>query len=139
VAEFVAGTAASLFARLFGSFLDRRRARLLVHRALLLPNGPECFFFNITNLSKGREIELTHVWLDTVPQIPVNNPARRLPVRLRPDQSWETWIEVSMVPPTLHPSVYDVGRARLSTAHVLKSSPNVDVPRSGAVPGDSMG
>lgn len=113
----------------------RRRVRLTVHRAVFTSNGLECFFINATNLSENQELEVTHVWLDTHPQIPVLQRDRPLPRRLKPNESWETWIEVSQVPADLHESIYTLARARLSHGQILKSKKNADVPETGEVPG----
>jgi hypothetical protein len=41
--------------------------RLTVHRAHFLRSLRECFFVNVTNLSRSREIEITHVGFDSTP------------------------------------------------------------------------
>lgn len=115
--------------------LVRRRLRFTVHRAAFLPNGRQAFFLNATNLSKDREIELTHVWLSSSPPIAALQPERPLPKRLKPDETWETWIYADAVPIDLHESVVNLARARLSTGKQVKAKPNVDVPRIGVVPG----
>ena len=117
--------------------LVRRHLRFTVHRAAFLPSGPQAFFLNATNLSKDREIEVTHVWLASSPPIAALQPERPLPKRLRPDETWETWIYVDEVPVHLHESVVDLARARLSTGKQVKAKLNVDVPPMGAVPGSS--
>lgn len=115
--------------------LMRRRLRFTVHRAAFLPSGRPAFFLNATNLSKDREIELTHVWLASSPPIPALQPERPLPRRLKPDETWETWIYADAVPIALHDSVVDLARARLSTGKQLRAKPNIDVPPIGVVPG----
>jgi hypothetical protein len=118
------------------AFLGRRRLRLTVHRAFFLPSGPECFFINATNLSRDREIEVTHIWIDTQPEMtPVLNPQRPLPVRLRPDETWETWFPVAALPTTHHDQVFTLARARLSTGSVIRSRRNRSVLGTGIVPG----
>ena len=113
----------------------RRRVRLTLHRASFCNTGRECYFFTVTNVSHDREIEVTHVWIDGPTQIPAIQPDRPLPKRLKPDESWETWIDVAKVPPTLQGDVFTLGRARLSTGKIVKSEWNKDVPQSGFVPG----
>ncbi len=120
---------------LLSVFGGLRRVRLLVHQATLLPTGEECFFLNITNLSGSRDIEVTHVWFDTMPQVHVLNPARPLPRRLRPDESWETWVPVGYLPTSDWNRIFKLGRARLSSGRVLKSRENRAVPPGGIIPG----
>src|SRR5438046_3169512 len=69
-------------------WIDKRELRVTVHKASFGANGTPHFFVNITNLSRNRELEITHVWFDLNPQIPVMPPQRRLPKRLRPDEAW---------------------------------------------------
>jgi len=115
--------------------LDRRRLRFTVHRAAFVPSGREAFFLNATNLSKDREIELTHVWLACSPPIAALQPERPLPKRLKPDETWETWIYADAVPRNLHEAVFDLARARLSSGKELKAKLNLGVPPVGTVPG----
>jgi hypothetical protein len=117
------------------AYIQRRRLRLTVHRAFFVATELECFFINATNLSRDREVELTHIWFDTQPSIPVLNPQRPLPRRLRPDETWETWLPVAALPNTLHDQVFTLARARLSTGSVIRSRENRNVPEAGTVPG----
>lgn len=117
------------------AFGGRRKVRLTVHRAFFVAAKRECFFVNVTNLSKDRELEITHVWFDCKPQIAVLQQDRMLPKRLKPDETWETWIDVSKIPSKLHESAYTLGRARLSSGRIIKSSKNIDVPEAGIIPG----
>ena len=132
---------AALFAvpmRLWDLATGRRQVRFLMHRATFLasPSTPECYFLNLTNLSRDREVEVTHIWVETATSdIHVLQPDRPLPVRLKPDESWETWIDVSNLPPDLGESVFKMGRARLSSGRVIKSRRNKKVPPFGAIPG----
>ena len=138
----------------FGWLLELvRRYRVRAHRAeFWLPQGelPEdsgftrtgtvtvdtvtCLFINVTNLSPRREVEVTHVWVETDPPTQVLNPDRPLPARLRLDESWETWIELSRLPGDLQ-EVERQARVRLSNGTVLKSRLSRDVPPAGYVPG----
>jgi hypothetical protein len=115
--------------------LVRRRLRFTVHRAAFLNTGREAFFLNATNLSKEREVELTHVWLASSPPIAAIQPERPLPKRLKPDETWETWIYTDQIPLPLRKSVVSLARARLSTGKQVKAQPNLDGPPIGAVPG----
>jgi len=125
----------SLFGRLVGLILDRRQVRFTAHPGVLLSSNSQCLFLSLTNTSRTREVVVTHVYLDTRPQIPVDNPERSLPVRLAPDEPWETWIELNRIPAHLHARLIELGRARLSTGRVVKARPNPEVPESGVVAG----
>lgn len=116
-------------------FGDRRIIRFTVHRAFFMRSGRECFFLNVTNLSRTREIEITHVWFDTAPKVSALEPDRPLPKRLKPDESWETWIDAARLPAESHESAFRLGRLRLSTGTVIRSKKNKNVPPQGAVPG----
>jgi hypothetical protein len=54
----------------------RRHVRVLVHRAFFLPESPWYYFVTVVNLS-SREIQITHIWFDTNPQVHIVNPAAR--------------------------------------------------------------
>jgi len=99
--------------KVFAAFGDRRKIRFTVHRGFFVVNGNECFFLNLANLSRNRDIEITHVYMDCGEQIHALHSDRLLPKRLRPDESWETWVEVQRVPTSLHDTAYTLGRARL--------------------------
>ena len=107
--------------------------RLTVHRALFLPEGPECYFINATNIGSYGEIEVTHVWFETAPPVYVIQPDRPLPKRLKPQETWETWLRVDSL--DSRQDVFVLARARLSTGIVVSSLKNVDVPLYGSVPG----
>lgn len=113
----------------------QRHVQVLTHRASLLPNGPECYFINVTNLSPQRSIEVTHVWMACSTQIHVLNVMRPLPHRLEPDASWETWIQVSVLPESCRDNAFKLARVRLSDSKVLRSQKNLNVPAAGFVPG----
>jgi hypothetical protein len=114
---------------------NRRVVRFTVHRAFFARSDRECFFLNVTNLSRTREIEITHIWFDTTPQISALEPDRPLPKRLKPDESWETWIDVARLPAESRESAFRLGRLRVSTGAVIKSKKNANVPPQGTVPG----
>src|SRR5262245_4825130 len=92
---------------------DRRVIRLTVHRAIFVHTLEDCFFVNVTNLSKTRELEITHIWFDCEPQVPALQVDRMLPKRLKPEETWETWVEAKRIPAHLHNSAYTLARARL--------------------------
>jgi hypothetical protein len=92
----------------------------------------------VTNLSRDRGVEVTHVWFDTEPPVHVLLAERPLPVRLRSDESWETWVEAGKLwdrPSVASPSHPEtLARVRLSSGKVVKSRPNRHVPSMGFVP-----
>jgi hypothetical protein len=114
----------------------RRSARLLVHRSYL-PTGRECYFLNVTNLSRDRTIEVTHVWFATDPLVPALPTDRPLPKTLKPDENWETWVEADRLP-ALGESLFTLGRARLSTGRVIWSKKNEHLPSAGTIPGGGV-
>jgi hypothetical protein len=114
----------------------KQSLRVLCHRAFFLPNGPECYFINVTNLSLGRDAVVTHVWIESGDQIQILNPSRTLPRRLGPEDTWETWIEVGRLPISIRENAFTLARVRLSNGRVIKSKKNENVPTSGYVAGN---
>ena len=112
------------------AFFNHRRLRVLVHRGYF-GSDEECFFVNLTNLSSTHHLEVTDVWFQGDCQVSVLQPLRPLPVRLEPQQSWETWIPVADVPPIVLPEALTLARVRLSNGAVVRSKPNIDVPNYG--------
>jgi len=113
----------------------KQLVRVLCHRAFFLPNGPECYFINVTNLSLQRDAEVTHVWIESGNEIPVLNLSRPLPRRLRPEETWETWIEVERLPIPVREDAFKLARVRLSNGRIIKSKKNENVPIAGYVAG----
>jgi hypothetical protein len=120
---------------LWSAFGAWRRVRVKVHRAILLRDQRDCYFINVTNCSQSKDVVITHIWFDSNPKVHVMNPDRPLPVRLKPDEPWETWVEASRLPPEERSKAYNLGRARLSTGKVIKSKENKGVPSIGDIPG----
>lgn len=118
--------------------LPSTKLRFTVHRAAFLPNGPECFFLNATNLMANSDLEVTHIWLSTSPEVHVIHGDRPLPKRLKPQETWETWIRVDQVPGAELDAVFDLARARLSTGEIIHSKRNDGVPSYGTVPGGAI-
>lgn len=116
-------------------FSGRRHVRVFVHSAEFINTHKLCFFINITNLSRNREVEITHVWIKCGCQIPVIQRNRPLPKRLKPDETWETWIEMDKVPRECWDDAYELARVRLSTGVVIYSKKNTTIPNTGNVPG----
>jgi len=134
-------------------FLNRRRVRVAVHVGNffgdIVPSGREEMyfthavkkddakqvFFDVTNLSGKREIEVTHVWLATSPTVSALPEQRPLPKRLKPDESWGSWVCLDDVPPNSRNDVWKFARVRLSTGRTIKAVENKDVPPEGYFPG----
>ena len=114
--------------------------RIRTHMAqFVAPGGPAgevALFINVTNVSLSQEAELTHVWVEgPSAQVPPDHLERPLPVRLRPKQSWETWVTLDSL---LAAGIADAGnsaRARLSDGRVIKGKPDKSVPHFDHVPG----
>ena len=117
-------------------FGEKRRVRVLTHRATLLNSRQECLFINVTNLSKTRDIEVTHVYLELPGGMRhVLQQSRQLPKRLSADESWETFLDVDQVLADLGEQVFTMARVRLSAGKIVKSLKNESVPSAGIVPG----
>jgi hypothetical protein len=93
----------------------------------------ECFFIKVTNLSPQREVEVTHIWFATDPEKHLMNFERPFPVRLRLDETFETWIPVSEVPPGVDRERRV--RVALSSGEVFRSRLNENVPPVGFIAG----
>src|SRR6266542_4409659 len=106
----------------------RRRVSVLVHEAAFFAPDPSTrsvrwsephYFVKVTNLSDGRDIEITHVWFDGKPQVHLMIPERPLPARLSPDKTWEGWVRLADV--AYIPDVQWAARVRLSNTKVVRS------------------
>jgi hypothetical protein len=73
---------------------------------------------------------LTPNWFDTKPQFHVDIGHYR---RLRPDETYETWVPVADLPD--EPEVEWLGRVRLSSGKIVKSILHYDVPPFGLTAG----
>jgi hypothetical protein len=51
------------------ALLNRRRIRVLVHRAVLEDKQKEAFFITVTNLTLDREIVITNIWFNSNPRV----------------------------------------------------------------------
>ena len=116
-------------------FQKLRRIRVQAHRGVLLGIDEPCLFINATNLSSTRDVEVTHVWLETDPRIHVLNPERPLPKRLKPDEPWETWLPLASIPERYRESAVHLGRVHLSSGKTLRTVYRRRVPEAGWVPG----
>jgi hypothetical protein len=113
---------------------NRRRVRVLVHLGFFMGQAPPYFYFvKVTNLSQSRDIEITHVWFATDPPVHLLLPERPLPARLRPDETWEGWVDAAAVGQAS--DIERVGRVRLASGKTVKSRRNKDVPPIGYIAG----
>lgn len=111
--------------------------RLLAHPAVFAGSVRLALFVNATNLSETTDRVVTHVWIEGPPKVYAENPRRPLPKRLKPQETWETWIELGSMPrELLTRDLPWLARARLSTGEVVCGVPNESVPESGWVPGE---
>ena len=60
---------------------------------------------------------------------------RKLPYRLKPEESWETWVKLSDIPDDILNNINKLARVRLSNGKILKSKANRNIPNEGYVPG----
>ena len=120
----------------------RRRVKVLVHQAVFFGRDPATgrtigsephYFVKVTNLSETRRLKSPISGSTEIPQVHLMNPARPLPARLRPDETWEDWVRVADV--THVSKVERAFRIRLSNTQVIKSRPNKDVPPVGYLAG----
>lgn len=94
--------------------------------------GDKCLFINITNLSRN-DVEVTHIWFATSPRTHFLQPEHELPVRLRPDESHEVWIQAEKLGGDAE-KIESLPRVQLSTGRTLKSKPRKNVPERGYIP-----
>ena len=120
---------------LFKLFELRQSARVRCHRTVFMPDGPECRFINLSNLSPKRDFGITHAYLDCPGRLPVLNPQRLLPRRLQPEASRETRIGTSRLPAAVRDNACELARVRLSNGRIVSSIRNEDVPDAGCVSG----
>jgi hypothetical protein len=91
------------------------------------------YFVKVTNLSQNRDIVISHVWFEADPPVHLVRPERPLPARLRPAETWESWVDAAAL---AHASnIEEAGRVRLSNGRTVKSRPNDDVSPIGYVAG----
>jgi serine/threonine protein kinase len=111
--------------------------RLAVHIAAFFASTRVALFINATNLSPTLEREVTHIWVEAEPRIHVMNDKRPLPKRLKPQETWETWIALQELPPQLllEDRLHTHVRARLSTGEIISADINESVPEEGFIPG----
>jgi hypothetical protein len=132
--EWLVSSVVGVAVWIFEFIRGQPRVSFRTHRGVLERVG-ECYFFTVINRSRNRDIVLTHVWVQSRPEVHIIQPARPLPRRLSPDEPWETWVCVSALPADVRDDAYTLGRAKLSSGKVLKSVRDRDVPAVGFVPG----
>jgi hypothetical protein len=115
-----------------GTTLQPPSVRLLAHRAFFDGNSVEHFFVKIVNMTPDADVEVTHVWYQNGRRVDILS--RPLPVRLRPSETWETYIPVSNLPADA--DAFHYFHALISTGEVFTSAVNRDVPPRGYVAGD---
>jgi hypothetical protein len=128
----VAGT---ILSAIVASYRDKIRVRVLMHQAYWDRSTVPYLFIKVTNFSRSRDVEVTHVWLATEPKTHVVRNERPLPTRLRPLETWETWVERHSVPAEDRERPYKLGRVRLSGGETFRSRENESVPEFGHVAG----
>lgn len=106
--------------------------RVLAHRGYLVGETVERFFIKIVNTTPDAEVEVTHVWYQDGQRVEhiLNRP---LPVRLRPNETWETFERVANIPQD--PDVFRHFHVALSTGERFTSEHNANVPSVGYVAG----
>ena len=98
--------------------------------------GKAALFINVANVSLSQDAEITHVWIETAAgQVAPDHDERPLPVRLKPKQTWETWITVGAILAAEPKGADKAARVRLSDGRVVKGKPDSQIPHSGHVPG----
>ena len=120
---------------LLTAFGGLRRVRVLVHLGAHLTNGEIAYFVKVVNLSATRDVEVTHVWLEAEPVVPLVREDRPLPIRLQPDQTWEIWLPIKRVPLHLLAAAPTRFRVQLSNGSIFKSKPNKAIPSVGYIAG----
>jgi hypothetical protein len=92
----------------------------------------ESIFITVTNASHDRDIEVTHVWLDTTPPLHIHD--RALPVRLKHSARWETAVPISDLPVGTT-DVELLARCQITPDDkIIKSRPRKNVLPVGTVP-----
>jgi len=114
------------------------RLRVTVHVGTFVKTNTVCCFINVTNLASS-DVEVTHVWMESSPPTFPATDERPLPRRLKPQESWETWIPLGeLVARIESEELYRLGRVRLSTGTVVSSVRNDSVPARGSVAGGAI-
>lgn len=105
-----------------------------IHRAgLLLADGQraDAYFLNVFNASPERDVQVTHVWIETEPKVVVMT--KPLPVDVKAGRQWETFVEVAALPAGAT-GIERLGRVQLADGKVVESVARENVPPAGAIP-----
>jgi len=103
---------------------------LTVHKAYFLGHKDEVYFICATNHSDS-DLEVTHLWVGDDQRVHILT--RPLPKRLRPQETFETFLAVQDVPLHENENPFSLVRARLSTGEIVVSRENTEVPTQGFV------
>ncbi len=106
--------------------------RVLVHKARFLNDPIQHFFIKIVNGTRDAEVEVTHVWYENDTES-VEILTAPLPRRLKPSETYETWVPVSDI--SEHDDIFQHFRVMVSTGEVFTSQQNVNVRPKGFVAG----
>ena len=105
--------------------------KVLAHSAYFIGNPVEYFFIKLVNITPEVDVEVTHVWYKNGCRVDILS--RPLPVRLRPNETWETYVATSIIPHDVEALQHF--HALISTGEVFASEHNKDVPSTGYVAG----
>jgi hypothetical protein len=126
----------AFFGRLFGKAVSLARfVEVESHVGSFPGRGLICQFVRVTNRSINRKAVLTHVWFELGVEVPVLNDERPMPYVLPPEEVWETWLRLELIPEPLRISAATLARVRLSDGTVLWSKPTKHVSEAGFVAG----
>jgi hypothetical protein len=96
--------------RLLGYARGKLVVRVRVHHAYLDGKVP-AFFINVQNESPQRSAQVTHVWFESTPAVPVLT--KPLPKTIAPNTEWETFIPEEQAPSKDLTAIVDLTRVRL--------------------------
>lgn len=119
----------------FISIMESRRSVSCTVHLGYLDDRKQYAFIQVVNRSPKKDVEITHVWFATHPRVNVHNPGRPLPRRLKPDEPWETWIEVAKLPNGQRDTCFDKAVVRLSSGKQIRSTRAGGIPPTGHVAG----
>lgn len=112
----------------------QKKLSVLVHKAYFVESSTPYYFVKVINLTKD-DLEITHVWFKTNPEIHIIKQERPLPFRLKPNETWETWIKAENIPEKMKKRPFDKVRVMLSNGKIYSSKKNNNVPSMGNVAG----
>jgi hypothetical protein len=113
----------------------RQGVQVKVHRGFFEGDNTEYYFVKVVNASPQRDIEIAHIFIEHAPPVHIVNTSRPLPRRLKPDETYETWQQLSTLPPDIRNNAFSLFRVQLSNDKIYKSFKNTKVPNRGFVAG----